>query len=226
MVCAAALASPAAMADTTANFGVASEYMFRGIPQTNGAAVQGGVDVSTDVGLYVGAWASNVNFGGGENGNEFDVYGGFTKSFGMFGLDVGAIGYIYSEDSEDGGAGAGSNLDFVEVYAGATLGPVSGKVYYSPDYNNVSQPSLYGTLTASFAVSETISLFAQGGSLNWDNIDSYVDYSAGITGAKDGFSITLGAFGTNGRGAATYFGPAGESDDVKFVISAKKTLDL
>jgi uncharacterized protein (TIGR02001 family) len=224
--CAAVLASPAAMAGTTANIGVASEYMFRGIPQTNGAAVQGGLDFASDIGLYVGGWASNVNFGGGENGNELDVYGGFTKSFGLVGLDVGAIAYIYSEDGEDGGVGPGSNLDFVEGYVGMTVGFVSGKVYYSPDYNNVSQPSLYGTATATFPVSDTISLFAQGGSLKWDNTDSYVDFSAGVTGAKDGLSITLGAFGTNGRGAATYFGPAGESDDVKFVISAKKTINL
>ena len=226
VMCAAALASPAAFADVTANVGVASEYMFRGIPQTNGAAVQGGLDLTTASGLYVGTWASNVNFGGGENGNEFDVYGGFTQTFGSFGLDVGAIGYIYSEDSEDGGFGPGSNLDFVEAYVGMTLGPVSGKVYYSPDYNNVSAASIYGTLSTSFAVSETISLFAQVGSLDWDTIDSYVDYSAGVTGAKDGLSISLGAYGTNGRGAATYFGPAGETDDVKFVISAKKTLSL
>jgi uncharacterized protein (TIGR02001 family) len=225
------LVSPAAMAGVTANFGVTSEYLFRGIPQTNGAAVQGGVDLTTDAGLYVGGWASNVNFGGGENGNEFDVYGGFTTTLGPVGLDVGAISYIYSETKEAGGD-ASSNLDFVEGYVGLSVGPLAGKVYYSPDYNNNSNPSLYGTLSTSFAVSDTISLFAQAGSLDWDKTDSYVDFSAGVTGAKDGLSITLGAYGTNGRGAATAAGNnitgglSGDSDDVKFVISAKKTLDL
>jgi uncharacterized protein (TIGR02001 family) len=230
-MCAAALASPAAFADVTANIGVASEYMFRGIPQTNGAAVQGGLDFTTASGLYVGTWASNVNFGGGENGNEFDVYGGFTTTFGSFGLDVGAIGYIYSETKEAGG-GAASNLDFIEGYVGGSFGPLSAKVYYSPDYNNVSAASIYGTATATFPLNDNLSLFAQGGSLDWDEIDSYVDMSAGVTGSKDGLSITLGAYATNGRGAATAAannitgGLAGDSDDVKFVISAKKTLSL
>lgn len=213
------------MAGVTANVGVTSEYMFRGVPQTNGAAVQGGVDFASDVGLYVGGWASNVNFGGGENGNEFDLYGGYTTSFGGFGLDVGAIGYIYSETEEAGG-GASSNLDFIEAYVGGSFGPISAKVYYSPDYNNVSASSIYGTATATFAVSENISLFAQGGSLDWDTIDSYVDYSAGITGAKDDLSITLGVYGTNGRGAGTAPALAPGSDDPKVVISAKKTLNF
>jgi uncharacterized protein (TIGR02001 family) len=225
------LASPAAMAGTTANFGVASEYMFRGIPQTNGAAVQGGLDFASDIGLYVGAWASNVNFGGGENGNEFDVYGGFTKSFGGFGLDVGAIGYLYTETEEAGGTNA-SNLDYVEAYVGGSLGPISAKVYYSPDYNNASASSIYGTATATFPITDKLSVFAQAGSLDWDTIDSYVDMSAGVTAAKDGLSVTLGAYGTTGRGAATAVGNnitgglLGDSDDVKVVVSAKKTFEL
>lgn len=225
LMCAAALASPAAFAGVTANIGVASEYMFRGVPQTNGAAVQGGLDLITDMGLYAGTWASNVNFGGGENGNELDIYGGFTKTFGSFGLDVGAIGYLYSETEEAGG-GAANNLDFIEGYVGATFGPVAGKVYYSPDYNNASAASIYGTATATLPVSETVSFFVQAGSLDWDEIDSYIDASAGVTGAKDGLSITLGAFSTHGRGPGTAPALAGDSDDVKFVISAKKTLSL
>lgn len=223
LITATVLASPAALAGVTANVGVASEYLFRGIPQTNGAAVQGGLDLATDAGLYVGTWASNVNFGGAENGNEVDVYGGFTRTFGSVGLDVGAIGYLYSETEEAGG-GPASNLDFVEAYLGGSFGPLSAKVYYSPDYNNASASSIYGTATATFPVTDTISLFAQGGSLDWDTLDSYVDASAGVTAAKDGLSITFGAYGTHGRGAATAPALAGDSDDVKIVVSAKKTL--
>jgi uncharacterized protein (TIGR02001 family) len=233
--CAALLASPAAMAGTSANIGVTSEYMFRGIPQTNGAAVQGGVDVTGDSGLYVGGWASNVNFAGGEGGNEFDLYGGWTHAFGALALDVGAIGYLYTEAEEAGGTNS-SNFDYLEIYAGGTVGPIAAKLYYSPDYNNASQPSTYGTATATFPLGESgISLFAQGGSLTWDNIDSYIDYSAGITAAnKTGLTITLGAYGTMGRGpgtAALLVSPAStdgatDADDVKAVISAKQVISF
>lgn len=225
---AAMLATGAAYAGATANIGVGSEYLFRGIPQTNGATVQGGLDFSMDSGLYAGVWASNVNFAGAENGNEFDLYGGFTTKLGEIGLDVGAIGYLYTENAENG-ANAAGDIDFMEVYVGASAGPVSAKVYYSPDYNNNSKTSLYGTATASFPLSDTLSVFAQVGSLDWDDTDSYIDFSTGVTKSVDGgLSFTLGAYSTKGRGAATAPAFAGQDtdDEPKFVVSAKKTFDL
>lgn len=232
----AALSSPAAIAGGTANFGVASEYMFRGIPQTNGAAVQGGLDLATDAGIYVGTWASNVNFSGVEGGNELDIYGGWTRTFGAVGLDLGAILYMYSEANE-ANCGNECDVNYVEGYVGGTVGPIAAKVYYSPDYNGSAltlgvtetSPSLYGTVTATFPLSEKVSVFAQAGSLTWDNVDSYVDASAGATATgKEGLSVTLSAVGTYGRGPVTapFHAPTADHDDVKFVISAKQTFSL
>src|SRR5687767_12579042 len=68
------LAAPAAHAgELTGNVGATSDYMFRGVDQTGGAAVQGGVDYTFDFGLYTGLWVSNSTSGGG---NEADVYAG------------------------------------------------------------------------------------------------------------------------------------------------------
>ena len=46
------------------NLGVTSDYVFRGITQTDfDPALQGGLDYAFgDSGWYVGAWASNVDF--------------------------------------------------------------------------------------------------------------------------------------------------------------------
>ena len=45
----------------TANIGLFSEYIFRGISQTGGKpAVQGGFDYSHASGFYAGTWASNI----------------------------------------------------------------------------------------------------------------------------------------------------------------------
>src|SRR5207237_1081318 len=47
----------------TANVGLFSEYIFRGISQTGGRpAVQGGFDYAHASGLYLGTWASNISW--------------------------------------------------------------------------------------------------------------------------------------------------------------------
>jgi uncharacterized protein (TIGR02001 family) len=71
----AALA-PAAQAELTANIGVVSNYVFRGITQTdNGPAVQGGVDYAHDSGFFVGTWVSNVEFKETESVDVIDAAG-------------------------------------------------------------------------------------------------------------------------------------------------------
>ncbi|MFZ0790386.1 MAG: TorF family putative porin, partial [Chromatiaceae bacterium] len=61
-----ALSVPAAAEDPyniSANIGAVSNYMWRGVTQTqDGAAVQGGLDFTHSSGFYLGTWASNVDF--------------------------------------------------------------------------------------------------------------------------------------------------------------------
>ncbi|MDQ5847403.1 MAG: TorF family putative porin, partial [Pseudomonadota bacterium] len=93
---AAAQATPAPA--VTGNASLVSEYRFRGIDQTFGKpAFQGGFDYAHSSGIYVGNWNSNVNSGAGfpHSNLEMDFYGGWKKAFGDFGLDVGAIYYMY-----------------------------------------------------------------------------------------------------------------------------------
>jgi uncharacterized protein (TIGR02001 family) len=87
----------------TANVGLFSEYIFRGIAQTAGKpAVQGGFDYGHSSGFYAGTWASNISwledFGAYNRSSlEWDFYGGFKHAIGDtdFFYDVGAYGYIY-----------------------------------------------------------------------------------------------------------------------------------
>lgn len=85
----------------TFNVGVVSDYLFRGISQTHGKpALQGGIDYAHASGLYVGAWASNVQWVKDQQNTsvpvEIDVYGGYKGSFaGDFSYDVGMIAYNY-----------------------------------------------------------------------------------------------------------------------------------
>src|SRR5215210_6725440 len=93
----------------TGNVGLFSQYIFRGLTQTNRhPAVQGGFDYAHSSGFYAGTWASNISWlrenasftgpGGvtvpngtyGEGGSlEWDFYGGYKGTIKDFSYDVG-----------------------------------------------------------------------------------------------------------------------------------------
>lgn len=93
---ASVLAPSAAQAQLTGNMTLITDYRFRGISQTySKPALQGGIDYAHSSGFYVGNWNSNVSEGAGFPGGnlEMDFYGGWKKTWGDFGLDIGAIYY-------------------------------------------------------------------------------------------------------------------------------------
>ena len=104
----AADAAPASDFTAAYNVGLFSQYIFRGLTQTNNKpALQGGFDVNHKSGLYIGGWASNVswlrdnaNVAAGpvyQSGGslEIDLYGGFKTDVKGVGIDVGALQYYY-----------------------------------------------------------------------------------------------------------------------------------
>lgn len=104
------LTSFGAYADVTANIGATSNYLWRGVSQTQDAvAVQGGIDYEHDNGFYLGTWASNVDFGDATS-YELDFYTGYAGSIGEeFGYDIGYLYYAYPDSD--------SNIDFGELKA-------------------------------------------------------------------------------------------------------------
>ena len=126
-------AAAQAQAGASANVGVTSNYVFRGITQTDDKpAVQGGLDYSHDSGLYAGTWVSNIDFTPEDNaatgsGAEVDVYGGIKRDLkGGLSYDVGVIDYTYpSKKTADSGAG-----DITEVYTKLGYKGASFETYY------------------------------------------------------------------------------------------------
>src|SRR5262245_25871818 len=92
----------------TGNVGLFSQYVFRGLTQTNEKpAVQGGFDLGHKSGFYVGTWASNISWLSDATAGmppgltvsapiEWDFYGGFKGSLPAdFGYDLGVMYYWY-----------------------------------------------------------------------------------------------------------------------------------
>lgn len=234
----ALLASPAIMAgELTGNVGVVSDYMFRGIDQSaSGAAVQGGVDYATDLGIYTGLWVTNSAAGGG---NEADIYAGYGLKLGEFTLDTGAIYYAYTEDTE----GSGKNTDYAELYIGGGIGPLSVKVFYAPEFGGDTGGAvsgdpdknelLYLSVSATLNLNETLSFVPQLGFSAGDGVkdafgDEYNDYSlTAIKKLKDDLSVSLAVVGSDRDGAGVpASAAAGTSDNPKFVIGFKKNFKI
>jgi uncharacterized protein (TIGR02001 family) len=70
-------------------------------------------------------------------------------------------------------------FEYTEVYAGAFIGPVSGRISYSPDYRYDGQSTLYGELDAGFEPSPSWRLSGHVGMLVYLNSASI--YDAGAT---------------------------------------------
>ena len=147
-------AAPAAAPDfvVTGNFGITSDYRFRGLQQTDGdPAFQGGFDLAHSSGLYVGTWGSNVSsWAAGPDTStklEIDLYGGYKTTVGDVGLDIGAIAYMYP-GSSTGYEGADWNANTQEAYVGLTYGPVTFKTSYvlSKNYFASTGADASGTL--------------------------------------------------------------------------------
>lgn len=112
--------------EASANVGVVSNYMWRGMSQTrNGAALQGGVDLTHSSGAYVGTWASNVNFDLFDHADtEQDFYAGYGFTVGDFAFDLKRTEYHYASADE---------LDFGETHAHVSAYGVTVGVDYSSD---------------------------------------------------------------------------------------------
>lgn len=95
------MTTAATAAEVSGNAGFVSEYLFRGVPQTDGnAAAQGGLDVAYDTGFYVGTWASSVD-NGTDSGVEVDLYGGWGGEAGDFSYGIGGTYYTYTDDVDE-----------------------------------------------------------------------------------------------------------------------------
>lgn len=195
--CAAALAALLTASAATAqdapeiawNLGVTSDYVFRGFSQTSeDPALFGGVDV-TSGDFYVGAWASNVDFGDGTDA-EVDIYGGYRTEVSGFAVDVGIVGYLYVSQP------TGADYDYAEFKAAASraIGPltVGAVVYWSPDFFGIDDEATYVEANASFTPAPKWSVSGAVGHQSLDVNADYTTWNAGVAYAvSDNVAVDL-----------------------------------
>ena len=88
-----------AFAGVDGHVGYTSDYMWRGQSQTmGGGAFQAGIDLDYE-GFFVGAWASEVDFGNDSASLEYDLYGGYKFAVSdKLSMDVGVMQYRWNDN--------------------------------------------------------------------------------------------------------------------------------
>ena len=233
--------SSAALAEISGNVSLASDYVFRGISQTdNQMALQGGFDYEHESGLYVGTWASNVDSAFFNNGTdpqiELDMYGGYKHDLGNgLGFDVGYLRYQYPSASS-----VNTNEWYASgSYSAGEIGDFSLSMNYSPELNFLPSDQsawywkgAYETTLPWYEIGFSAHLgYSTGDAFDVSDgdraqghsgfYDSYTDWSLGVS--KSVFGVDLGL---------TYTDLDLSSDDdchadycdSKFVISVSKSL--
>jgi len=182
-VCIAALvvigvAGQARAQDVSWNAAVTSDYVFRGVSQTQeNPAVSAGVDLTKGA-VYAGAWASNVDFGDDADA-EVDLYGGWRPEVAGWALDLGGVAYLYTGQPD------GADYDYVELKAAASraMGPVTvgGAAYWSPDFFGASEDeATYVEANAAFAPADRWTVSGAVGR-QWVSSDlDYTTWNAGV----------------------------------------------
>jgi uncharacterized protein (TIGR02001 family) len=120
----------------SANITATSNYVWRGLSQSgNDAAIQGGVDMETEAGIYAGAWLSSL--GGGEPSSENDFYLGWASDLGDsgLGLDVGYVYYAYFDNPDE--------TDFGEIYVNLSFDILSAGAAYVTNTGNDNDGEAY-----------------------------------------------------------------------------------
>ena len=161
----------------SANVGVASDYVFRGVSQTNGdPEIFGGVDVAVGQ-AYAGVWLSHGDFGDSTK-VEYDTYAGVKPEIAGFNLDLGVIYYGYTNTPN------GTKYGYGEVKAAATRAigkaTVGAAYYYSPDFFGADKTATYVELNGAYAINDTVSVT---GAYGHQALDVSKDYNTWNIGA-------------------------------------------
>ncbi len=159
-----------AQAEVSGNIALVSNYLSYGLSQTqDDPALQLTATWSGATGLYLGGWASQVDFGEGTN-TEFGISTGYYTEFSdKISLDIGAAQFLYE------GTKVSRDYNYGEIYALLATQIIDVAIHYSWDYFGSDAEYTILQVSRAFSVKD------------WLTITIGADYSA--TGDKDKYAI-------------------------------------
>ena len=225
----AADAAPASDHAVSFNVGVTNDYRFRGISQTRmKPAISAGADYTNNpTGLYVGTWASNVEWikdSGGDATVELDLYGGKRGEINGVSYDVGLIRYYYPSN-----AYPGSSANTTEAYGQVGYGPVYVKYSQSLTnfigWGNGTDGSNYIDVGANQEIKDGYILNLHYGKQVVKNLSAadYSDWKVGVTKDFGLAVVAVSVVGTDAEKTTYDFGGRGYLGGTAGVVTVTKT---
>ena len=155
--------------DFTVGGGLTSNYLFRGISQSNNG-VSGNVNaelrytINPTWQLYVGSAASSIKLTNQASSPsvELDAIGGVRATIGNLTVDVGGIYYVYPYDTKEVGNTGGfwvTNPSWYEGYAKVSYNvtdafSVGANAYYTPSFLDYGANGTYASGTAKYTIGD------------------------------------------------------------------------
>ena len=187
------LVSLPSYASVSANVGFTTDYIWRGMTQSDGFAMSGGFDYAADGGFYAGIWGSNVNFNDTGNGAEFDYYTGYAfETEGGVGVDIGYIKFDYPDSTPD--------IAFEELYLGLSVGDFG--LLYAAGQDTATDYLEFSYAIGAFGISYG----------EYDDIGDNLTMSYGFTCGSYDCAVAYSDFSDGGYGA--------DEDALTFSVSA------
>jgi len=204
------------------NIALSSEYLYRGLKQTDGQpAVSGGFDLTHVSGFYLGNWNSNISWisdgvPGVSAPIEMDFYGGYKfEVVKDVTLDFGGLYYFYPKKGTIPSTVLKSPNTF-EIYVAGGYGPATLKYSYATTelFGTIgTKNSSYLDLSASFDVGSGVSIAPHVGYQNVKTPSgytgekpSYIDYNVKVSYDLSGWTLGATAGSTNAK-KSVYTGP-------------------
>jgi len=152
----------------------ASNYIFRGVSQTENNPVVFGEATVKYAQFYANAGMENVDFHNGTSA-EYDFSAGWTPKLAGFTFDLGAVRYGYIDTP--------AYIDTVEAKAAIShpIGPVTAgaAIFYTPNYFGTHEDGTYVEGTASFMVLARLSASGSVGHQYISAGHSYTNWTLG-----------------------------------------------
>lgn len=189
-----------------------SDYLFRGVSQTDeNATVQGSITWASPVGLYVGSFASGVDFGTDSPDVEVDYFVGYSFDVSeSVNIDVLLNRYTYP---------GASDLAYNELVTTTTFaGDWALNVSYTNDVWASDTTGWYYGLSHDWSLPNDFTLSANvGRSVFEDNsvAEDYTDWGVGVSRSFGPADVSLGYYGVDGKGRDNF----GELADSRLLLT-------
>jgi uncharacterized protein (TIGR02001 family) len=186
--------SPLASAEVSVTGTVISDYVFRGISQTDSSpAVQFGLDYEHESGFFAGTWASNVDFGNDAD-VEIDFFAGYFGEINeTLSYDLSYTYYTYT------GYSSADDSNYGELILNAYVDSFTFTLGHASDFVNSGDSAQYFGGAYDFGLPYEVALTLQAGYTFGDAYKDYeyIDYSATVAKTFSGFDVSAAVINTD-----------------------------